>query len=63
MGDHSSVSGGFDNEASGEFSSVSGGQSRTASGIYDWVAGALFENMDFEIPDFLKDQLYAILKL
>jgi len=62
-GELSSVSGGFSNTASGFLSSVSGGEGRTASGPSDWVAGSLFENLDFVIPDFIKEQLYAILKL
>jgi len=62
-GDFSSVSGGRSNTASGTDSSVSGGAFRSAIGDDDWVAGTLFETVDFLIPDFIKEQLYAILKL
>ncbi len=62
-GDQSSVSGGNLNEASGLRSSVSGGQSRTASGQFDWKAGDLFQDIDFEIPDFIKQPLYAFFNL
>lgn len=59
----SSVSGGSDNNANGEFSSVSGGSGHTASGRFDWRAGSLFQDMDFEIPDFIKQPLYAFFNL
>ncbi len=62
-GDFSSVSGGQFNTASGAASSVSGGDSHTASGTFDWRAGSLFQDMDFEIPDFIKQPLYAFFNL
>jgi hypothetical protein len=44
-GDDSSVSGGVANTASGYRASVSGGNNRSATGSYDWVAGSLFEDL------------------
>jgi hypothetical protein len=41
---NTSVSGGSGNTASGDRSSVSGGYQREASGLYDWAAGSLSQD-------------------
>ncbi len=44
LGEGSSVSGGYDNTASGNWASVSGGNSNTASGYYSSVSGGDFNS-------------------
>ena len=39
IGERSTVSGGYNNEASGDYASISGGASNTASGIYASISG------------------------